>query len=663
MKILKFIFCLTLFLGHTTFISANNTDEKILELQMGFVKCVEENDFDGAYQIADSLKNFSLKQNRLNVYYYCYNNLVIMECLRGKFHHAIHISQDLLQDIEKRKAYEHMPEYYKSMSTIHSARGDKKVGIDYLLKAEEKSHGKDKNIYVRLAKLLIDIGDLEEAIKWADKTDCESSSDIIKSNGIFYKAYAYYKLGNRDSFYLYYNKYNQYIEKKQASPDLIAYLPFMVSYMDGDYKSAAQHAKEIKTLKDRLEFQIDAYEKDGNIKQAFESQKQYIKLKDSINEEIVHEDLLAMNHSSEIAEKNQELAKHRYTNLILAIAIAVCCVLALFALNYTRQRFIKKLKKQNDRLENALNEAERSARIRRAMIEDIKEKSEQPQNVLRTYSRIIIDPNFKIIESGKNDILPNIRKAINILSSLSTSVVHMYKNDDQAQQIAANGKSKIENSRNELTDSINSLSGFLDIMEAGGYNIDDDQASEIAIQMHLDMKSITILFDTMLDMAYYDSIESLPLEDEVSINEVCQTMIAEFIQRRKDDVKIKFNTNINNNVTAKTYYSALYKMLKYTLDNADKFTSRGTIDIECSKIKEKTIISFTDTGCGISKENQDLVFNRFFRTESQYHGVGLGLPICVRIASLINARIYLDKSYINGCRFIIELSDNHKFHS
>ena len=44
-------------------------------------------------------------------------------------------------------------------------------------------------------------------------------------------------------------------------------------------------SKEIKTLKDRLEFQIDAYEKDGNIKQAFESQKQYIKLKDELLEQ------------------------------------------------------------------------------------------------------------------------------------------------------------------------------------------------------------------------------------------------------------------------------------------------------------------------------------------------------------------------------------------
>lgn len=654
MKLTKIIFCLTLLFSNILFSSAKDIHKHIIDMQMKFVKYVEANDSDSAYRIADSLKAYALKHNRLKVYYYCYNNLVTMECNRGKFHQAIHISQDLHKEIEKRKAFEYIPEYYKCLSTIHSARGDQMLGLEYLLKAEEKSQGKDKNIYIRIAKLLINMGKPAEAIKWADKAE-ESKTDMIKSNGVFYKAYAYYKLGNRDSFNVYYERYAKYIAEGKASPNLISYIPFMRSYMDADFNQAIQNANNIKATEDKIRFKIEAYEKKGDIKSAFDLQKEYIKHKDSINETIVHEDLLAMNHSFELAEKNNELAKQRHANMILAITIATFCVLAFITLFITRQRFIKKLKKQNDKLTKAINAVKDSARIRRAMIEDIKEKSEQPQNILRTYSKIITDTNFNIIESSKKDVLPNIRNSINILSSLSTSIVHMYRNDEQAQQIAENGKTRIENSRSILIDCINSLSGFLDIMETGGYNIDDIQMADIAMHMHLDMKSITILFDTILDMAYYDSFESLPLLDNVSVNEVCQTMIAEFIQRRKNDVKIEYNTKLDNNVTVKTYYSALYKMLKYTLDNADKFTNKGIIEITCKKNNEKILISFTDTGCGIAKENQDLVFKRFFRTDSQYHGVGLGLPICERIGKLINAQIYLDKSYENGCRFIIEL--------
>lgn len=659
MKLIRFILCLTLLLGHSFISSATNVDERILNMQMKFVKCVEINDTDGAYRITDSLKAFALKSNRLNVYYYCFNNLVIMECSRGKFHHAIHISQHILEDIEKSKAFSYMPEYYKAMSTIHSARGDHKVGLEYLLKAEEKSEGKDKNIYVRLAKLLNEMEQPEEAIKWANKAIDETNDEasIIKSNGIYYKMLAYYNMENKDSFDVYYNKYVEFANNDKCSPELLAYLPYLKAFMDGDYKKATKCTESIKSEKDRLEFLINAYEKDRDIEMAYKTQRQYIKFKDSINEAIIHEDLLAMNHSSEMAEKNNELAKHRYTNMILAIAIAVFCIVSFVIISILRSRFYKKMKSKNEQLTNAMNEVEKSARIRRAMIEDIKEKSNQPQNILRTYSRIIVNPDFNITEEGRQDVLPNIRNSVNILKNLSSSVVHTYKNDELAQQVAANGKTKIENSRNELMDSINSLLGFLDIMESGGYNIDAPQMSEIAMQMHLDMKSITILFDTLLDMSYYDSFDELPLEDKVSINEVCRTMIKEFIQRRKDDVAITFNTQLDDSVTINTYYSALYKMLKYTLDNADKFTAKGTINVDCSKKGNKILISFTDTGCGIEKCNQDLVFNRFFRSASQYHGVGLGLPICRKIGSLINARIYLDKEYNNGSRFIIEIEN------
>ena len=88
-------------------------------MQMKFVKCVEVNDTDGAYRTTDSLKAFALKNNRLNVYYYCFNNLVIMECSRGKFHHAIHISQHILEDIEKRNQDLVFNRFFRSASQYH----------------------------------------------------------------------------------------------------------------------------------------------------------------------------------------------------------------------------------------------------------------------------------------------------------------------------------------------------------------------------------------------------------------------------------------------------------------------------------------------------------------------------------------------------------------
>jgi K+-sensing histidine kinase KdpD len=230
----------------------------------------------------------------------------------------------------------------------------------------------------------------------------------------------------------------------------------------------------------------------------------------------------------------------------------------------------------------------------------------------------------------------------------------MYRNDELAQEIAPNGQTHIANSNNELINTINSLSGFINIMETSGYNITEPQMAEVTMQMHIDMKNIAIMFDTLLDMAYFDSYDKLPTNDHVSVNEMCQTMIADFIQRRKEDVEILFQSDLVDNFCVNTNYNALYKLLRYTLDNADKFTLKGTITVECKKVDNKTRIIFSDTGSGIAENEQEKVFQRFYRSECPYPGIGLGLPICRKIASIIGCTINLNKEYKNGCQFYIE---------
>lgn len=653
MKIIRLFFLLTLALGQFSFSTAKNTDEQILRMQMEFIKYAQDNDSDGAYRMADSIKNFALDNNRLKSYYYCFNNLVIMECINGKFHHAIHISQDLLADIEQRKAFDYMPEYYKSMSTIHSARGDFKLSLEYLMKAEELSKGADCNIYLRIAELHIKKGNPEKAIKWADIAEKTGTSEVLRSNSVFRKMQAYCIMEQKDSFDVYYQKYIAYAPEN-ISPDKLQYLPFLRSYMDEDYKNAVLCADSIKQKDERTISKLKAYLKDGNLEMAFDTQSEYIRLKDSINETIIQEDLLALNHSTEIAEANKKLAGQRQVMLTLIIIVAILLIIGSLVINVIRYKYTKKLKRQNEIIQKALDDAEKSSRIRRAMIEDIKDKSNRPQNILRTYSKIIITPDFKLTEKSKQEVFPNIRKAIDILTSLTSSVVQMYRNDELAQEIAPNGQTHIANSNNELINTINSLSGFINIMETSGYNITEPQMEEVTMQMHIDMKNIAIMFDTLLDMAYFDSYDKLPTNDHVSVNEMCQTMIADFIQRRKEDVEILFHSELADNFCVNTNYNALYKLLRYTLDNADKFTLKGTIKVECKKIDNKTRIIFSDTGSGIAENEQEKVFQRFYRSECPYPGIGLGLPICRKIASLIGCTINLNKEYKNGCQFYIE---------
>ena len=64
------------------------------------------------------------------------------------------------------------------------------------------------------------------------------------------------------------------------------------------------------------------------------------------------------------------------------------------------------------------------------------------------------------------------------------------------------------------------------------------------------------------------------------------------------------------------------------------------------------VFSVTDTGCGIPKEKQGLVFERFEKLNENAQGTGLGLSICQLIIEQLGGKIWIDSNYEEGARFL-----------
>lgn len=105
--------------------------------------------------------------------------------------------------------------------------------------------------------------------------------------------------------------------------------------------------------------------------------------------------------------------------------------------------------------------------------------------------------------------------------------------------------------------------------------------------------------------------------------------------------------------------SKLYvrEVLQNFITNAIKYTQRGHITISAS-VKDKGVeFAISDTGIGISKSDQERVFDKFFRSEDyrtrQSNGTGLGLYVTMKLARLIHADIRLTSELNHGSTFTI----------
>mgnify|MGYP003356362094 CR=1 FL=1 len=104
--------------------------------------------------------------------------------------------------------------------------------------------------------------------------------------------------------------------------------------------------------------------------------------------------------------------------------------------------------------------------------------------------------------------------------------------------------------------------------------------------------------------------------------------------------------------------AVLEEMVYNLCDNAIRYNVRGgSVKLEVRPIRDKVIACVQDTGIGISPENQEHVFERFYRVDKSRSkatgGTGLGLAIVKHIAVKHNAQIELESELGRGTKISV----------
>ncbi len=105
----------------------------------------------------------------------------------------------------------------------------------------------------------------------------------------------------------------------------------------------------------------------------------------------------------------------------------------------------------------------------------------------------------------------------------------------------------------------------------------------------------------------------------------------------------------------------LRQLILILVDNAIKYTPEGgtiTVGMEQEE-KDKIRFFVKDTGIGVSPEDQEKIFDRFYRVDKarsrEMGGNGLGLAIAQEIVALHKGQIFLESELGKGTKFIVEL--------
>ncbi|NQZ81650.1 MAG: transporter substrate-binding domain-containing protein [Colwellia sp.] len=209
------------------------------------------------------------------------------------------------------------------------------------------------------------------------------------------------------------------------------------------------------------------------------------------------------------------------------------------------------------------------------------------------------------------------------------------------------------------------MNGVLGMAEALTFTKLDANQQELLGTLRGSARNLLSLLNDVLDFSKMDAGE-LTLEDvPVNFHLLTKNIMSSFSHIKRQDT-LKLHYHVDDKITHNylTDPTRITQVLNNLISNAIKFTEDGEItvsiklieqNIDSENITDTLQISIQDSGIGIAKEQQSLLFTPFKQADSdvtrKYGGTGLGLSICQEIVTAMGSIIKLESTLNIGSKF------------
>ena len=190
----------------------------------------------------------------------------------------------------------------------------------------------------------------------------------------------------------------------------------------------------------------------------------------------------------------------------------------------------------------------------------------------------------------------------------------------------------------ELRTPLNSIIGFTGVILQGMTGPLSDKQHDHLSRVYNSAKHLLSLITDVIDISKIEAgrLEFFP--GEVILADLIDEAVMS-IQPQLKDKGLALETSVPGDLVMQTDRKRLLQCIINYLGNAVKYTESGTISITARQIDDKVKILVSDTGIGISKEDQSKLFDAFERLDSHLRvkvgGTGLGLYLTRKLASEI----------------------------
>lgn len=234
----------------------------------------------------------------------------------------------------------------------------------------------------------------------------------------------------------------------------------------------------------------------------------------------------------------------------------------------------------------------------------------------------------------------------------------LIKAKDEAEQSKKAKQSFLANMSHEIRTPINGIIGILHLLDKSELNTEQKEMLKL---LQVSSESLLGVINDILDISKIEAgkfkINYAPTEVRPLVTQA-KNLLNIRAQEKHLDLILKIDERTPEVIIADSL--RLNQIFMNLLSNAVKFTDKGTITfaVDVLDFKSNAVLidfSVTDTGAGISKENQLKIFDKFEQVEdhsiTQHGGTGLGLSIVKKLVELKGGTLNLESEEGKGSRF------------
>ena len=204
----------------------------------------------------------------------------------------------------------------------------------------------------------------------------------------------------------------------------------------------------------------------------------------------------------------------------------------------------------------------------------------------------------------------------------------------------------------EFKTPIVSISGFAKLLKSP--NLSAEERNEYLDVIINESNRLVRLSESVLMLTRLDS-QTIVREEILLDEQIRQSML--LFERACQDKNIELSADLEEiSVTSeKKLVSQIWVNL---LSNAVKFTpSGGKICVSAKVDGDNIVVKVQDSGCGMSKETMENIFNKFYQGDSSHstEGIGLGLAIVKKICNVLNFKIDVESQQNVGSTFTVTM--------